>query len=57
LKTVAEYREHAQECRRLAQSIASVEHKAALMSMADTGESLATEREKRLAKEANNNLV
>jgi hypothetical protein len=58
LKTVAEYREHAQECRRLAQSSASAEHKAALISMAETWESLAAEREKRLAKKADsNNLV
>jgi hypothetical protein len=53
LKTVAEYREHAQECRRLAQSIRSADHKAALISMAETWESLAQEREARLTREAN----
>jgi hypothetical protein len=52
LKTVAEYREHAEECRRMAQSIASPEHKAALMTMAKTWEGLALEREKRITREA-----
>jgi len=46
LKTVAEYCEHAQECRRLAQSIASAENKVTLLSMAETWENLAAEREK-----------
>ena len=52
MKTVSEYREHAEECRRLAQSIANAEHKAALESMAETWESLAREREARLARDA-----
>ena len=53
MKTVAEYREHAQECRRLAQSIASAENKVTLLSMAETWENLAAERENRIAKEGN----
>jgi hypothetical protein len=52
LKTVTEYREHAEECRRLAQSVTSKEHKSALTSMAETWEGLARERERRLAREA-----
>jgi hypothetical protein len=52
LKTVAEYREHARECRGLADSVNRAEHKAALISMAETWEGLAEEREKRLAREA-----
>jgi hypothetical protein len=52
LKTVNEYREHAEECRRLAQSVTIAEHKVALIGMAETWESLAQEREKRLAREA-----
>jgi hypothetical protein len=51
LKTVAEYREHAEQCRKLAESVISEEHKAALKSMAETWESLAREREARLARE------
>jgi hypothetical protein len=53
LKTVKEYREHAEECRKLAQSMSSAEHKVALLSMAETWEGLAQEREKRIAREAN----
>jgi hypothetical protein len=49
LKKAHEYREHAEECRRLAKT-ASGEHKAHLENMAETWDNLAKDREERIAR-------
>jgi hypothetical protein len=45
---LADYRKHAQECRSLARSTLSEEERKQLLIMAETWESLAAERERRL---------
>jgi hypothetical protein len=44
VKTAQEYREHAQECRRLAKHALTREEREQLMTMAQTWDTLATER-------------
>ena len=51
MKTVAEYRERAEECRRMANR-ALPKHRNALIKMAQVWEILAHDREKKIAKEA-----
>ena len=46
MKTAAEYRKHAQECRALANQVPAGEHRNQLLEMAKTWESLAQDREK-----------
>jgi hypothetical protein len=50
MRKISEYQEHADECRLLAKTAVSPEHKAMLENMARTWESLAEERRKRLEK-------
>ena len=50
LKKAHEYREHAEECRVLARTALSPNHKAWLEKMAETWEGLAKEREQRIAR-------
>ena len=52
MKKASEYMEHARECRQLAQSAASPAHRDMLLNMAATWESLAKDREERIAREA-----
>jgi hypothetical protein len=49
LKKAAEYRRHAAECRVLARSAHNVEHRNQLLIMAETWDSLASERERAIA--------
>jgi hypothetical protein len=49
-KTI-DFKEHAHECRRLAATTSNHEHRAALFKMAETWESLATERSHRLLRQ------
>jgi hypothetical protein len=51
MKTVAEYRKHAKECRTLAQRAKSPEERAMILRMAETWEDLARSRERKLTKE------
>jgi len=51
MKTVAEYREYAAECRRLAGRLLRLEDKQALESIAQAWDNLADEREARLLKQ------
>jgi hypothetical protein len=51
MKTVAEYRERAQECRRMANR-ALPKHRNALIKMAQVWEILAHDRQKKIAKKA-----
>ena len=55
MKIVAEYRERAQECRRMANQ-ALPKHRNALIKMAQVWEILARDREKKIAKEASNKI-
>jgi hypothetical protein len=48
LKKASEYQEHADECRQLARTAVSPEHKAMLKKMAQTWESLARDRVQRI---------
>ena len=48
LKKVDEYLAHAEECRTMAANVANLEHKAALITMAETWEALARSRERAL---------
>jgi len=48
MKKVSEYRDHAEECRRMAAGTSNEEHRAALFKMAETWDSLAEERTERL---------
>jgi hypothetical protein len=48
LKKASEYQEHARECRQLARTAVSPEHKAMLEKMAQTWEALARERQQRI---------
>jgi len=50
LKKASEYKEHAKECRQLARTAVSPEHKAMLEQMAQTWESLARDRLERIAR-------
>jgi hypothetical protein len=51
LKKASEYRDHAEECRILARSALTSEHKAILENMGRTWEMLAKSREERLQRE------
>jgi hypothetical protein len=51
MKTVAEYRKHAQECRDLAQRAKSPEEREMILHMAETWDDLARARERKLTKE------
>jgi hypothetical protein len=46
MKTAAEYRKHAEECRVLAKQVAEGEHRDQLLEMARTWDNLAADREK-----------
>ena len=46
MKKVSDYRQHAEECRKLATSARSKEHREMLLKMAATWEALAEERQK-----------
>jgi hypothetical protein len=48
LKKISEYYEHARECRELARSSVTEEHRASLENMARTWEGLARDREARI---------
>jgi hypothetical protein len=50
MRKISEYQEHADQCRLLAKMMGAPEHKAMLENMAQTWESLAEERRKRLEK-------
>ena len=50
MRKITEYQEHANQCRLLAKTAVSPEHKAMLENMARTWEGLAEERKKRLEK-------
>jgi hypothetical protein len=45
---VADFLKHAEDCRRLARGVSDPEKRQTLLSMVDTWESLAREREKKL---------
>ena len=51
MKKASEYRQHAQECRALARTTQTDDHRAQLLKMAETWETLATERERLLPEE------
>jgi len=51
VKKASEYRQHAQECRALARTTQTDDHRAQLLKMAETWETLATERERLLAEQ------
>lgn len=51
MKKASEYREHAEECRVMANRTANAAHKASLIQMAETAENLAREREERVARQ------
>ena len=48
MKKASEYRQHAQECRALARTTQTDDHRVQLLKMAETWETLATERERLL---------
>jgi hypothetical protein len=48
MRKLSEYKDHAQECRRLATQMQNPAHKTQLQEMAQTWEMLAAEREKQL---------
>jgi hypothetical protein len=50
MKKASEYRTHADECRMLARTAKTAEHRSMLMNMAATWDSLAETREKSQAK-------
>jgi len=52
VKKASEYRQHAQECRGLARTTQTDDHRAQLLKMAETWEALATERERIVAEHA-----
>jgi hypothetical protein len=54
MKQAAEYREHAGECRKLAQTAKSEAERKQLMEMAAAWERMAVERERRIAQENQN---
>ena len=49
LKKASEYRQHAQECRALARTTQTDDHRTQLVKMAETWEALAAERERMVA--------
>lgn len=49
MKKASEYIRNAQECRRLMTAVSDPQHEAMLQEMAETWESLAADRERRLA--------
>jgi chromosome segregation ATPase len=51
LKKASEYREHAAQCQKLAAGTQNPEHKAMLMKMAETWETLAADREEHIARQ------
>jgi hypothetical protein len=51
VRKVSDYIKHAEECRRLAQSADTAEHKAALLAMAETWLELAKAREQEIARQ------
>jgi hypothetical protein len=51
MKKIAEYREHAAECRRFAAKAERAEDRDALTKMAETWESLARDRERQIAQQ------
>jgi hypothetical protein len=51
MSKVSEFRNHAEECRALAQRTKSADDRAMLLNMAATWDSLADAREKKMAKE------
>src|SRR5512146_3093406 len=48
VKKASEYRSHADECRAMARKVATADQRAQLMTMAETWDELAAEREQRL---------
>jgi hypothetical protein len=54
MKQAAEYREHAGECRKLAQTAKNEVERTQLMEMAAAWERMAVERERRIAQENQN---
>jgi chromosome segregation ATPase len=44
MKKASEYRDHAEECRRMASAVANEDHKTALIQMAEAWETLARDR-------------
>ncbi len=50
MKKASEYYEHAEECRQLARTAVSEDHRAMLENMARTWEGLAEERQKRISR-------
>jgi hypothetical protein len=52
MQKAADYRQHAGECRLMASRSNSSEHRQMLLNMASTWESLATDREAHLARQA-----
>jgi hypothetical protein len=52
MRKVSEYREHADDCRRMAGNIKNPEHKKQLHDMAAAWEMLATERQRQIDKAA-----
>jgi hypothetical protein len=55
MKQAAEYREHAAECRKLAQGSKTEEERLQLIQMADAWERMAEHRERVIAREQNSN--
>lgn len=49
MKKAADYRRHAQECRALAKKVETEAQRVSLLQMAETWDSLATERERFVA--------
>lgn len=52
MRKVSEYREHAEECRKMAANTRNQEHKKQLQIMAEAWEMLAKEREKKIRKQS-----
>ena len=50
MRKVDEYRRHAEDCRKLASSVATEEAKQQLLQMADTWDNLAKSREEQIAR-------
>jgi uncharacterized protein Yka (UPF0111/DUF47 family) len=51
MKTVEEYRQHADECRRLAERARTPEDRKALLSIATSWDKLAGDRDRKITKE------
>jgi hypothetical protein len=52
MKKAAEYRKHAEECRSMARGLPDGEQRTQLLTMAETWDNLARERESKLKKQA-----